>query len=155
MGKKVIITAEDTAEGVKITSVEEPFKTKLRRTFRSFLEKNNGVPVRVDIDRRRQPTLEETISMLIRSEVSRRADDAGFETFDEFNDFDEPDEFDDFTSQHEEKYPGQFDDVHQEYKQKKKKLDDEKQKKVKENRKKELQALLSEEEKTDGKPKPQ
>lgn len=50
------------------------------------------IPAALPIGFKRQPTLQETIKRLVRSEISREADENGQETFDEADDFEVDDD---------------------------------------------------------------
>lgn len=62
----------------------------------------DGTPMAIPAGFRRPPTLAEQVQRLVRGALSRQAEDAGFENFDEANDFDVPDDPVDPTTPFEE-----------------------------------------------------
>lgn len=68
---------------------------RITRAFRNVVEKHKPSQREVPVGFHRPPSINEMIALYVRNEVSRRAAEAGYETFEEADDFDvgEEDQF--------------------------------------------------------------
>lgn len=72
----------------------------MAKEFVDWKEYPDPTPVEIPVHMKRPPTLQEQIQMFVRTELSRRADEVGLETFEEADDFDVGDS-DDLASPYE------------------------------------------------------